>query len=121
MLHDEEVRTMYMRACRKYSIGVFKHYPNPMEFRPERFLDSDDNLRRGINVTPTTTFGFGRRICPGRWLALDTIWIVAASVLDVYRIMNPVNAAGQEVEPSVEYTSGLFRSVFVGDLDRAIC
>lgn len=80
-----------------------------MEFKPERFLDSDDNFRRGINPVPMTAFGFGRRICPGRWLALDTIWIVAASVLSVYVIMKPVDGGGQEVEPRVEYTSGLFR------------
>ncbi|KNZ73921.1 O-methylsterigmatocystin oxidoreductase [Termitomyces sp. J132] len=84
-----------------------EHYPNPMEFKPDRYLDADDNFRQGINPTPTTAFGFGRRICPGRWLALDTIWIVAASVLSVYKLMKPANPAGQEIEPHVEYTSGL--------------
>ncbi|KAG6915074.1 hypothetical protein DXG01_013569 [Tephrocybe rancida] len=93
ILHDAEVASAFMY---------------PMEFKPERFLDSEDNLRRGINPTPITVFGFGRRICPGRWLALDTIWIVAASVLSAYRITKPINTAGQEVEPHVEYTSGLF-------------
>ncbi|KAG6830681.1 hypothetical protein H0H87_007337 [Tephrocybe sp. NHM501043] len=86
-----------------------EHYPDPMTFKPDRFLENEVNLREGINPIPTTVFGFGRRICPGRWLALDTIWIVAASVLSVYKITKPINSAGEEVDPRVEYTSGLFR------------
>ncbi|KAG6810412.1 hypothetical protein H0H92_011973 [Tricholoma furcatifolium] len=87
---------------------AWKHYPDPMEFKPERFLDSEGNASRGINPTPLAVFGFGRRICPGRWLALDTIWIVAASVLSVYNLSKPLNPAGEEFDPKVEYTSGLF-------------
>jgi len=84
------------------------HYPDPLEFKPERYLDVEENLRKGINNSPTSVFGFGRRICPGRWLALDTIWIVAASVLSVYKISKAIDSAGKEIDPHVEYTSGLF-------------
>ncbi|KAF9494670.1 cytochrome P450 [Pleurotus eryngii] len=83
-------------------------YPDPEKFDPERFVNTRVNEEQGINPIPEVVFGFGRRVCPGRFLALDTIWIVIASVLAVYRISKTVDDDGNEVEPNVEYTSGLF-------------
>lgn len=60
------------------------------------------------NVTP--------RICPGRFLATDTIWIVAVSVIASYRILKPLDEAGKEITPEVAYTPGLFRHVVPFDL-----
>lgn len=40
-------------------------YPDPLSFKPERFLDSSVDR-------PEAAFGFGRRICPGMHLALDS-------------------------------------------------
>ncbi|KAJ7876809.1 cytochrome P450 [Mycena leptocephala] len=57
---------------------------------------------------PSLAYGFGRRICPGRFLATDTIWIVAVSVIASYKILKPLDDAGNEVTPEVAYTPGLF-------------
>ncbi|KAF8511729.1 putative CyP450 monooxygenase [Hysterangium stoloniferum] len=48
-------------------------------FRPERFLDDS-------NREPSAVFGYGRRVCPGRRLAEDTLFIIIASVLHIFSI-----------------------------------
>ena len=50
-------------------------------------------------------------MCPGRWLAIDTMWITIVSVLAVYNIRKGVDERGVPIEPKVEYTSGLIRYV----------
>lgn len=49
------------------------------------------------------------RICPGRWLALDTIWITIASVLAVYNISKPKDGNGVDIEQSVKFTGVAIR------------
>lgn len=83
-------------------------YPDPLRFSPERFEDEKKNRDLGINDLPHAAFGFGRRVCPGRWLALDTMWITIASVLTVYNISKTVSKDGTVIEPDAEpFTSGL--------------
>jgi cytochrome P450 len=38
-----------------------KVYPDPFTFKADRFLDSKENERLGINPLPDIVFGFGRR------------------------------------------------------------
>lgn len=83
------------------------HYPEPLSFKPERFLDTQKNMAEGINQLPDAAFGFGRRMCPGRGFAADTLWIVVASVLSVYRISRALDESGKPLDPVVAYTSGL--------------
>ncbi|TFY71482.1 hypothetical protein EVG20_g1513 [Dentipellis fragilis] len=82
-------------------------YPDPMAFSPERFQNQEKNKKAGINDLPLAAFGFGRRMCPGRYLAIDMIWITVASVLSAYTIEKPVDKDGRVIEPDTEYTSGL--------------
>ncbi|KAJ7433101.1 cytochrome P450 [Mycena latifolia] len=84
-----------------------QHYPDPSKFDPDRYIDAEANRSKNINANPEIAFGFGRRICPGRFLALDTIWIVITSTLYSYRICKAVDERGKEVEPLLEYTTGL--------------
>ncbi|KAJ7672235.1 cytochrome P450 [Mycena polygramma] len=84
-----------------------EHYPNPSVFDPDRYIDAESNHRLNINSNPEIAFGFGRRMCPGRFLALDTLWIVIASTLYSYRISKALDSRGQPIEPRVEYTTGL--------------
>ena len=59
-------------------------YPDPDAFKPERFLNSDGSLRD--DPVLISTFGFGKRICPGRYFAEATLFIVVASLLSVFKI-----------------------------------
>ncbi|KAI1147957.1 cytochrome P450 [Nemania diffusa] len=56
-------------------------YKNPMAFRPERFLGKDaepDPLK--------FVFGFGRRACPGRILAQNTLFLTIAQTLAGFNV-----------------------------------
>jgi cytochrome P450 len=83
-------------------------YPDPFSFKPERFM-KDGKLNLDIKDPATAAFGFGRRICPGRYMAQSSIWIAVASLLAGYNITKAVNADGSTIEPSGEYTSGIVK------------
>lgn len=84
-----------------------KEFRNPEEFDPERFITSDGQLDPTVKEAQSEAFGFGRRICPGRHFAVASAWVAMASLLSTFDILKPIDAAGNLVEPSGEYTSGL--------------
>ncbi|KAJ7241848.1 cytochrome P450 [Mycena rebaudengoi] len=79
---------------------------HPERFRPERFLTPEGAMNPKVPDTDAA-FGFGRRICPGRVMARNTLWITIASILAVFDITDPVDAAGKPltVEDNLEYTT----------------
>ncbi|VDC04864.1 unnamed protein product [Peniophora sp. CBMAI 1063] len=77
-------------------------YPDPMLFRPERFLGEDKQ-----RDPETIAFGFGARICPGRHLAQLILWLNVASILFCFDIKRPRDGDGNEFVPPRDYTSGL--------------
>ncbi|KAL0580370.1 hypothetical protein V5O48_001615 [Marasmius crinis-equi] len=82
-------------------------YPNPLSFDPDRYEDSEGNIRKGINNLPDAAFGFGRRMCPGRNFAFDFLWIATASILSVFTISRAIDENGNDVKPEEKYTSNL--------------
>ncbi|KAJ8081845.1 hypothetical protein PM082_007691 [Marasmius tenuissimus] len=70
------------------------------EFKPERFLTKDGKLNPEI-PDPQVAFGYGRRVCPARHLALSTLFLNIATVLSAFEIKQ------DGPKPSGEYTSGL--------------
>ncbi|KAJ7120246.1 cytochrome P450 [Mycena epipterygia] len=80
-------------------------YPDPSAFKPERFL-RDGKPNPDVR-DPQVVFGFGRRICPARHMALDSVWVTIASILSVFEITKAVGDDGQIIEPSYEYSPGL--------------
>ncbi|TRM59642.1 cytochrome P450 [Schizophyllum amplum] len=85
-------------------------YPDSYTFRPERFLTSEGELDTDVRDPRKFVFGFGRRICPGRNLAYDSVWITIASVLRVFNIEKATRADGSIIEPAREWVSGLVLS-----------
>ena len=70
------------------------NYPDPEDFKPTRFLKKSTptsamELDTSVTDPSTMVFGFGRRTCPGRWLAYDSLWISIASLLAAFDI-NPI-------------------------------
>jgi len=70
-------------------------------FRPERFLNT--------NVMDPTkyVFGFGRRICPGRYMGENSIFIALCYILQLFEIGKAINEDGTEVPPNPHWVSGI--------------
>ena len=65
-------------------------YPNPESFLPERFLEEDARSLRSDILFPTSySFGFGKRMCPGRHLAEGLLFSHFAHILAVFNIDLP--------------------------------
>ncbi|KAF7356658.1 O-methylsterigmatocystin oxidoreductase [Mycena venus] len=121
MLHEPSVRTPPFRTD-------WPTYPSlSVTPTPQPSIPTDSVMRSEPTAStrsPELAYGFGRRsgnlpssvspltvpirICPGRFLATDTIWIVAVSTIASYKILKPLDEAGNEVTPEVAYTPGLF-------------
>ncbi|KAJ2934994.1 hypothetical protein H1R20_g2117, partial [Candolleomyces eurysporus] len=96
MLHDETV------------------YPNPFTFNPDRFINPETGQ---VDYTRErdpahACWGFGRRVCPGRYLASSAVWLAIASliaVFDIEKAKEKVKVVGEdgierEEERTVELT-----------------
>lgn len=60
-------------------------------------------MKRDIPDPVESSFGFGRRICPGRFLAYEEIWLVVASTLATMNVAPKISDEGIPVRPSGEY------------------
>ena len=85
-------------------------YPDPETFKPERFLNEDGTFRDEPAIS--LAFGGGKRICPGRHLVDETLFIVTASVLSVFNVAKARDGDGHEipVSPMVQ-TDSILRCV----------
>ncbi|KAF9261870.1 cytochrome P450 [Marasmius fiardii PR-910] len=77
--------------------------PDVLSFNPDRFMKEGKDLPPNPEVI---AFGFGRRICPGRYLAINTVWLAITYLLANFTMAKEVNQHGQEIDPGVEVTSG---------------
>lgn len=71
-------------------------YKNPFEFDPQRFVPPPKGRGEPFACGP---FGFGRRVCPGRHLAEDSLWIAMATILSTLSITKAIDEDGQEIIP----------------------
>ncbi|KAF8168582.1 cytochrome P450 [Pholiota molesta] len=86
--------------------GIMKDpemFPEPEEFRPERFLETTDPRLKDFDLP----FGFGRRSCPGIHLALNSLFINISRILWAFDIKPALDNDGKEIIPdSNNYTTG---------------
>ncbi|KAI0707572.1 cytochrome P450 [Cerioporus squamosus] len=80
-------------------------FPDPHEFRPDRYLSEDGSLRALERYEDPSIigFGFGRRICPGMFFAINSIFIGIATMLCVFSITKSKDENGEEIVPVVDF------------------
>jgi cytochrome P450 len=106
-------------TCRGYRIPAgslllannyhFTHDPNvysdPKVFRPERYFAKPN---KPAEPDPSQfVFGYGRRICPGRHVADNALFVTIAQVLAVFQIRKAVGRDGKNVEPEERFAPGV--------------
>ena len=91
-----------------------QYYPEPHHFDPIRFLSDQDRLKFGIEKQPYagdkihpsksghSSFGWGRRICPGADLAVNSLFIALAKILWAFDIL-PIEGRKYDI---FAYTDG---------------
>ncbi|THD00192.1 hypothetical protein EYZ11_000383 [Aspergillus tanneri] len=83
------------------NLWTFTHdetiYKDPMSFNPERFLGSAPELD-----PHSVAFGFGRRMCPGRLLADNSLFGYVAQSLTVFNISREKGS-----DPKAEFLPGV--------------
>ncbi|KAG6845122.1 hypothetical protein H0H87_000549 [Tephrocybe sp. NHM501043] len=80
-------------------------YSEPTRFNPDRYLPKEQG---GLGEPfPVTSFGFGRRVCPGKYLADASLWIAMASLLATCNVTKVIGEDGKEIIPEVVFISGI--------------
>ncbi|KAI6142188.1 cytochrome P450 [Pisolithus tinctorius] len=64
-------------------------FPEPDKFNPQRWLDHNGRIRTDLKFY---AYGQGRRVCPGMYLANDSLFITMASLLWSFRIVERPDA-----------------------------
>jgi len=88
MMHDPEV------------------FNDPMVFQPERYLKDGEN-DPDVRDPDSAVFGFGRRICPGRHLSDNSLYLIVSRLLAVYDIKPAIDDQGDTVGVKPEFSDGL--------------
>lgn len=70
----------FLRPCVWWYLHDPKTYANPSIYDPERYLEPRNE------PDPTHAFGYGRRLCPGRFIAQDSLFIAISRTLAVFTI-----------------------------------
>ncbi|KAG6070738.1 hypothetical protein E4U33_004050 [Claviceps sp. LM78 group G4] len=89
------------------SIWWFTHdpekYANPSVFDPDRFL-----APRNEGPDPKDhVFGYGRRRCPGRYLADDTLFLTISRIIATMNVTAKLDEQGRPVDLKKQASSGL--------------
>ncbi|KAG1787447.1 cytochrome P450 [Suillus plorans] len=79
---DDDVYDGYFIPKGALFLGITrdeKRYPNATHFIPERFIDVNGALT--ADDPAQYVFGFGRRVCPGRYTAVASVWSAIVTML----------------------------------------
>ncbi|KAH9978335.1 hypothetical protein BJV74DRAFT_780814 [Russula compacta] len=86
-----------------------KVYTDPFKYDPTRYFPKP--LGRGephpAASWRTSLTGASPRICPGRYLAHQSLWMAITTMLLTLDISKLVGPDGKEIVPKVEFTTGL--------------
>ncbi|KAK4556887.1 hypothetical protein LTR86_005868 [Recurvomyces mirabilis] len=89
-----------------------KKYPDPDNYRPERWLESSwPTYQEPLSQFPTimgmTSFGWGQRACLGQSLTRDETLIACGGLVWAYNIVKKKGPDGKIIEPSISKSNSL--------------
>ena len=81
-------------------------FPQPNQFRPERFLD--ESLTHYPQAQGHSSFGWGRRVCPRQLVAEQGLFITVSRILWAFKISPAIDGeTGREILVDIDaYTDG---------------
>ncbi|KAK5309699.1 hypothetical protein LTR70_010067 [Exophiala xenobiotica] len=88
-------------------------YPDPENFRPERWMDKEwptykEPLTEHPRLMGSHHFGMGRRMCPGIELTEAELLVACGTIVNSFKLQPIKDAAGNEVPPpSYDFTANL--------------
>ena len=77
-----------------------REWENPMEFDPNRFLDSEGNFT-GTTKLSHIPFGLGRRICPGESLAKTELFLLSATMMQKFKFETPPGCSPPDLKNGI--------------------
>jgi cytochrome P450 len=83
-----------------------EYYNDPFVYNPDRFL-KNGKIDPSVRDPTVASFGFGRRICPGRFFSDNSLFSTITHVLTVFDIKPGLDVNGKEVEIIPSMTDGL--------------
>ncbi|KAI6042971.1 cytochrome P450 [Pisolithus marmoratus] len=84
-------------------------YNNPERFDPTRHLTSDGRLSPQAKQNNSIFFGFGKRLCPGRFFADHALWAATAVMLSSVKFGRAKDLSGKYMDVEPVFSSGLVR------------
>ncbi|PAV17223.1 cytochrome P450 [Pyrrhoderma noxium] len=84
-----------------------QRYPEPERFNPDRWLP--ENGKEPPLDSFKVAFGIGRRICPGRFLANNSLFLIIASTLAAFNIEKAMDGNGEPIIPDGDYEERFLR------------
>ncbi|KXN85014.1 O-methylsterigmatocystin oxidoreductase [Leucoagaricus sp. SymC.cos] len=79
-------------------------FPEPDKFDPDRFLKPDGTLRGDLlDPEAVAAFGWGRRVCPGKDIAVAMLYLSTASILQLFDISPAIDENGKPVHVKPEF------------------
>ncbi|KAK7688868.1 hypothetical protein QCA50_007557 [Cerrena zonata] len=82
-------------------------YPNPHAFNPKRYLNTDGTINPDVPDPTIACFGFGRRICPGRFISMDSMFLAMAGTLHTFDITPALGPDGKPLQVELRLAAGV--------------
>jgi cytochrome P450 len=87
-------------------------YPDPLNFRPERWLESgwptyQEPLTQYPNIKGMTSFGWGQRACLGQTLTQDEMMLACGALAWCFNLKHKVDANGNQIPIDVMKSNSL--------------
>ncbi|KAL7790345.1 cytochrome P450 [Trichoderma ceciliae] len=90
----------YILPCVWWYLNDPKTYSEPTTFAPERFLEPRNE------PDPMDAFGYGRRVCPGRFIAHENLFLTISRTLAAFTIGKAVHG-GKPIDVDCKHSVGL--------------